>query len=186
MSAVASVVFVPLALWLLGLALQRPLEVPEGAVIRIAVTSLLLPLAAGVIVRHFAPGFAHRIARKLALAANVLLLVTILPVLFSAWRNILSLVGSFTLAAIAGFVAVGLAAGHLLGGPDEGDRSVLALATATRHPAVAIAIAHAVAPHQNRVGAAVILYLVVAIILPIPYVRWRRKRAEEPLPHPAA
>ena len=185
-SAVASVVFVPLALWLLGLALGRRLEVPEGSIVQIAVTSLLLPLAAGVIVRHFAPDFARRIARKLALAANVLLLVTVLPVLFSAWRNILALFGSFTLLAILAFVAVGLAAGHLLGGPVEGDRTVLALATATRHPAVAIAIAHAVAPHQNRVGAAVILYLVVATIFSMPYVRWRRKGAEEALPHPAA
>lgn len=123
------------------------------------------------------PGLFLRVVDKLALAASVLLLVAILPVPIASWRVIVAEIGSFTLGAVVTFVLAGLASGHLLGGPDEGDRTVLALATATRHPAVAIAIAHATAPDQKTVPAAVVLYLVVAAVVSVPYVKWRAKRA---------
>ena len=180
LSALGSIVFMPLALRLLGSALGRTLEVPQGPLLWIVVTSLLLPLVAGQLVRRRAPDFAHRIADKLGRAASVLLLVAILPVLIASWRVILAELGSFTLGAIATFVVVGLLIGHLLGGPDEGDRTVLALSTATRHPGVAIAIAHATAADQKTVPAAVILYLVAAAVVSVPYVKWRTKGAGAP------
>jgi BASS family bile acid:Na+ symporter len=43
-----------------------------------------------------------------------------------------------------------LVAGHVLGGPAPEDRTVLALATANRHPGVALAVASAVAAPENR------------------------------------
>lgn len=181
-SALGSMVFAPLVVGLLGWTLGRRLEVPEGTLLWIIGASLLLPLAAGVLVRRWTPDLALRIARPLALAARVLLVVAVVPVLFTAFPVVLSEIGNFTLASIAGFVVVGLVAGHLLGGPDEGDRAVLALATATRHPAVAIAIAHAVAPGQKTVPAAVLLYLLAAAIFSIPYVRWRQRAAAAAVP----
>lgn len=185
-TALASIVVVPLAVNLLGWGLGRTLEVPHGALLRIVTTSLLLPMVAGLLVTRWAPDFAHRIAGKLGVAASVLLVVAILPVLYGSWRVIVSEIGNFTLGAIAAFVVAGLATGHLLGGPDEDDRTVVALATATRHPGVAIAIAHAVAPGQKTVPAAVILYLLAGTIFSLPYVKWRMKRAAAGVPKPAA
>ena len=89
----------------------------------------------------------------------------------------MALVGNFTLLGIAAFVVVGLAVGQLLGGPDEEDRTVLALATATRHPAIAIAIGHAIAPGQKTVAAAALLFLLAATALAVPYVKWRIGRS---------
>ena len=81
----------------------------------------------------------------------------------------LALTGNGPVTALAAFVVVGLAAGHCLGGLDSDDRPVLALATACRHPGVAIAIAVAVFPEEKAVLlAAVLLYMVVSGLVSIP------------------
>ena len=73
------------------------------------------------------------------------------------------------------FAGVGLAAGHLLGGPDPENRTVLALSTATRHPGVAIALAAANFPDQKLGPAAVFLYLLVSAVATIAALTtWRR------------
>ena len=86
----------------------------------------------------------------------------------------LELIGNGTLLAIVAFVAVGLAVGHLLGGPDPQERGVLALATAMRHPGVALVIASGISEADNVVGPALMLYLLVGTLVSAPYVRWRR------------
>jgi BASS family bile acid:Na+ symporter len=79
---------------------------------------------------------------------------------------------------IAVFVLAGLAIGHLLGGPDPDQRTVLALSTATRHPGVALAIVGANFPGEKAALAAILLCLIWGTILSIPYVRWRRHRIQ--------
>jgi BASS family bile acid:Na+ symporter len=78
--------------------------------------------------------------------------------------------------ALAAFVAIGLVAGHLLGGPDPGDRMVLALATASRHPGVALAIAAANFPQESRVMGAILLYFLISLIVEVAYLAWRRRQ----------
>ena len=105
-----------------------------------------------------------------------MLLASVLPILFTAWPAIASLIGNGTVVAIAAFILAGLAAGHLLGGPDPDDRTVLAFCTAFRHPGVAIAIAGANFPGQKLVSAAVLLYLLVSAVVSIPILAWRRRQ----------
>ena len=104
-----------------------------------------------------------------------MLAASVAPILLTAWPAIAALVGSGALLAIAAFVGFGLAVGHALGGPDPHDRTVLALATATRHPGVAMAIGAANFPNE-KVVPAILLYLVVGGVLAIPYVVWRTRR----------
>jgi BASS family bile acid:Na+ symporter len=52
---------------------------------------------------------------------------------------------------------------------------VLALSTASRHPGVALAIAHANFPDEKLAPAAVLLYLIVSGIVSLPYLRWNRR-----------
>jgi BASS family bile acid:Na+ symporter len=70
---------------------------------------------------------------------------------------------------------VGLATGQLLGGPEQNDRTVLAIFTASRHPGVALAIGIANAPGEKRVLATVLLYFIMNLIIAIPYMAWRRR-----------
>ena len=69
-------------------------------------------------------------------------------------------------------VVVGLAAGHWLGGPEDGDRRVLALSTASRHPAIALAVAKANFPDEPQLGPTILLYLLVSAIGGIVYHKW--------------
>ena len=73
---------------------------------------------------------------------------------------------------------IGLAVGHLLGGPHAGDRTALAISTSSRHPAVALAVASSGPLVEARPELAIILtYLVVATLVGIPYQKWRARRA---------
>jgi bile acid:Na+ symporter, BASS family len=94
-----------------------------------------------------------------------------LVILVKLWPAIVSLVGDGTLLAMIAFAVIGLAVGHFLGGPRTAERSVLALACSSRHPAIAIAIAQVNFPSQNLVPAAVILYLLVSTVLAAPYMK---------------
>ena len=72
------------------------------------------------------------------------------------------------------FVLVGLGVGHWLGGPQAEDSTVLALSTASRHPAIALAVAKLNFPDEPHLGATILLYLILLTVLTVPYVRWQR------------
>lgn len=175
-AAVVAIFFVPAAVEFLVRFFGRDARVVgPGAVAWVVGTSVLAPLVAGIILRALAPTFAARIAKPLSTFATALLIVACVPVLFKVWGPIVALIGNFTLLAIAVVILVGLAAGHLLGGPDPDDRTVLALSTATRHPGVALAVAHVSAPNEPAVMAAVLLYLLLGVLVSVPYVQWRER-----------
>ena len=80
-----------------------------------------------------------------------------------------------TVAAPLAVVAFGLLVGHLLGGPDPGNRRALASATVLRHPAIALLLASGAFPeHEATVIGTVLLYLLAALLLAVPYERWRK------------
>jgi BASS family bile acid:Na+ symporter len=56
------------------------------------------------------------------------------------------------------------------------NRTVLALATGTRHPGVALAIAATTLPNEKAVLAVVLWHLVVGGIVSAPYARWRSRQ----------
>jgi BASS family bile acid:Na+ symporter len=173
-ASLVSIVFVPVAMEIIGRVFGYDLHVPPGVIAKVVVVSILAPLAVGAAVRQLAPGVAERLAGPLSMIGTGLLVVAVLPVLIKLWPAIVSLIGNYTLLAICAFVLAGLLVGHLLGGPEHDDRTVLALSTATRHPGVAIGIAHAVGWDGPNVIAAVVLALLVGAVVCIPYVKWRK------------
>ena len=179
--SVLSIVTIPIAMELLQRAFAVPVAMPAGAIAMLVLTSVLAPLALGIGIRRLAPSFAQRVAGPVALVATVMLLVGVVPILFKAVPVAVSLIGNGTLLAMVAFVVVAIAAGHLLGGPRPDDRKVLAVATASRHPAVAMAIAHANFPDQRMVAAAVVLYLLVGGVLSALYLKWSGRRAGAPV-----
>lgn len=174
-ASLVAIVVVPAGLALIGRVFGLVLHIPLTVTTQVVATSVLLPLVAGRAVAHLAPTFAGKVARPLGIAATVLLFALFLPLLYAARHVIFAQFGNFTIAAIAIFTVVGLAVGHISGGPAAGNRSALALATATRHPGVALAILHAVAPQDKGVAPVVLLYLLVSVIVSLPYVAWRKR-----------
>jgi BASS family bile acid:Na+ symporter len=175
-TSLLSILLAPLTVVLIGLAFSHHVGIDPAKIARVVALTVLMPFALGLIINHLRPAFAVR-ASPLADKAGVLLLVVALvPVLIKMWPAMIALIGDGTLLAILAFVAVGLAVGHLLGGPGSDDRAVLALATAMRHPGVALVIASGTVAGDKVVAPALLLYLLVGTIATVPYVMWRKRQ----------
>ncbi len=170
-----SLVLVPVSVAFIGRLFGRDVHVASSVILQAVLTAILLPLAAGMSVRAIMPNVAERLEPVVTKVGGVLLLAAV-PIIFTAWPAISMLIGNGSVGAIVAMVLAGLAVGHLLGGPDEDNRTVLGLASASRHPGVAMAVAHATFPSQKLVPAAVLLYLLVSIVVTLPYVNLRKRR----------
>jgi len=148
--------------------------VSSGKVAAVIAVTVLLPLIAGMLFRAELPDLAERIEIPISIVGNVVLRLAALLLLVMSWSAVWSLIGNGTIVAIAIFVLAGVAAGHLLGGPAPGGRTVLALATAFRHPGIVLAVVAAHFPRENFV-AVILLYLLVSVIVGVPYGIWRRR-----------
>ena len=177
-----AIVITPAGLPLIADWFGLEVAVPTRQIVKVIALSVLVPLVAGLILRQLAPGLSARISGPISKLASLLLVLALLPILFTAAPAMWSLVGGGTLLALAGFVVVGLAVGHWLAGERAEDRTVLALSTATRHPGVAMALAGAVAaeaarPEGRLVAPAILLYLLIGAIVSAVYLAIRRKSA---------
>jgi len=174
--SVLAILLVPLTVEVLNLVFVAQAHFGPLAVAKTVVMFILVPLATGMVIGRFLRNKAPRIARAVGAVGNILLLLAFLPTLVLLWQTVQIVAGNGALLALALFILAGLVAGHLLGGPRAGDRTALAVATASRHPGLAIAIAIANFPGQGKLVIGVVLiYLVLNLTLPIPYIRWRRR-----------
>jgi BASS family bile acid:Na+ symporter len=174
-ASVAAIVVVPLGILLIDVLFGRSLHISPGDVAGIVVVSVLVPLFAGILIRTFAPAFAERIARPVSLIGTIVLGLAFIPVLIVSWGPMLAFIGDGLLFGLVAFTLIGLAAGHLLGGPDPDNRTVLALASSARHPGVAIAIASLNFPDAKGALLVVLYHLIIGAIAAIPYVKWRTR-----------
>ena len=181
-AALFSIVFIPAAVAIIGRVFGIDAHMSLLSVAAVVLVTVLLPLVLGCMVASAAPRVAARLAPRVSGIGMLLLLVGTVLVLIVEGPVMLSLIGNGTLAAFVAFIVAGLVVGHALGGPTDEDRTVLALSTACRHPGVAVAIAGAnapltpAAPEQTIVLAAVLLYVVVGVLVTVPYVAWRRRQ----------
>ncbi|PSB22796.1 Na+-dependent transporter [filamentous cyanobacterium CCP2] len=173
-----SIFVIPIAMEIFQRITGVSLAMQPRSISVVVLTTVLLPLLAGIVIGKIAPALADRAAKPIGILASALLVLSALPILIGSARTVFSLVGDGTILSLAGFALIGLIIGHLLGGPEPENRTVLALSTASRHPAVAIAIAHANFPEQPLAGAAVLWYLILSGIVSAFYLaRIKRQRA---------
>jgi BASS family bile acid:Na+ symporter len=174
--SILAVVLVPVTLELLNLVFVTQAHFGPLAVAESVGISILAPLVIGIALRYFRPARAARSAHFIGMLGTITLLAALLPLLLVAWQALPVMIGNGALLVMALFVASGLVVGHTLGAPNQGDRTALALATASRHPGLAIAIAgHNFPEYLKLIAGAVIIYLLLSEVLMIPYRRWRRK-----------
>ena len=118
------------------------------------------------------PSLSEKVSDILLKAGGIVLGLGGLLLLVLGWP-LLREAGWISLLVLAVLTALSLVVGHLMGGPDEEDRTALAISCATRHLGIAVLIAAAV-PGQ-RIGVLVVAYLVASLVASIPYIRWRKK-----------
>ena len=176
---ILAIVFVPAAMEILERVFHVPLRMTFASVAALVFITIILPLALGIAVHALAPVAADRLVNPIAKIASIALLLSAVVILFSGAPAIWELTGNGTLVAIAAFVLVGLLIGHFVGGPKPENRTGLALATASRHPGIAIALAVANFPEEKLAISAVLLYLLVNILVSIPYHILTKRKTQE-------
>jgi BASS family bile acid:Na+ symporter len=184
-SAVLALLTIPLTFALLDKVFGVPLRVPLAVIGKLTLVTVLIPLAAGMAVRHNAPRHAQRWVKPVSLGAMSLLVLALVPALIKMVPAFGQLLGDGTLAIMAAFVVVGLAAGFLLGGPKREDRVVLALAASSRHPGIALVLVHLNYPEQLLAPAAIVLYFIVSAVVSLPYLKWSKRQTAHTVPKPA-
>jgi BASS family bile acid:Na+ symporter len=173
--SILSIVLVPGLVAFLGNLLDQPFHIGSAAVAGQVLVAVVLPLLVGMTVSAFLPRLASRVEKPAAVAAQVGLLAASLFLLVKVVPQLGAVLTFTTAAAFIVFTVLGLAFGHILGGPDPGDSAVLALSSALRHPGIALAITGATFPSLDF-GAVIILYLLIGATLCILYNKWMHQR----------
>lgn len=141
-----------------------------------------LPLLVGLALGYFAPAIVEKIKQPVRKLANILFLLFTLAVLglfvLSADMRSMLLVGWLPFAAVVITVAAGLAMGHLLGGPAQNTRAVLATASIARNAGLALFIA-ALSDCQQQFIPILLVYLLTGSVLAIPYGVWSKRRLQQ-------
>jgi len=181
MLSLLSIVIIPLSMEILARVFHRPFAMAPIAVAKTVLQAALLPLALGLIIRALLPALAARLEKPVGLLVKILLPLAVVALLAATLSAAGAAIGGGTILAIVLFVVVGLIVGHLMGGPDREDSIVLALSTASRHPAIALSILTASFPN-GRFGGIILLYLLVSAVVILPYIKWQRKRVASAVP----
>ena len=172
-----SVVIVPVTVASLSDLFPVDATISIAAVSRLVAASVLAPLAVGVAIGTLAPDFARRVAGPLMIGGYIVLGLLFVPIMISQASGLVDLFGNGTVVAMAVTATAGLAAGHLLGGPDPSTRTALALAAATRHPGIAGLIAATNFSSEPRVMLAVLLFVLTSVIVSAIYQQWVKRHA---------
>ena len=136
----------------------------------------LLPLLLGLLVRRFAPSWASRLETPLDRLANGLLLLLVLVVLGKTAPLLVTYVGAnlIALPVMAALVLISLALGYGLTNRDPCLGVTLALVTSMRNPGLALLLAGIYAPEMPAVKLGILVYLLITVLLSIPFLRWQR------------
>jgi BASS family bile acid:Na+ symporter len=179
-AAIISIFLVPVSIELMEYVFPFELHIAPTKVLSVVILSIFAPLVLGMIVVWFAPGFAARVATPLLSAATAIVLVAIIPILIKGWPDLSNLFGNGAVLCLVLFTAIGLLLGHFLGGPDAGNRTVLALASGSRHPGIALAITSLNFPGEPGVAALILYHLVIGGLVSALYLRWNSSIMNNP------
>jgi BASS family bile acid:Na+ symporter len=176
-AAVLAIVVIPVGLEAVQGATGFSLHAPMKSVITLVLLTVLIPLLVGIGVRAATPTLGERLGKPVSILAAVLLVLSLLPVLPRLVRGIPELIGNGTLLSMAIFAFVGFIVGRALGGDQPENQYALALATSSRHPAIAFALARANFPDQTLTLPAIVLYLIASALCGIVYGRLQHRAA---------
>ena len=159
------------ALWMLDVGTVRLNMLSSVGMLAATIS---LPLAAGVFVRHRAPGLGQRLLRPVEVISEAAGAGSLAFVTATEFRSIVNL-GWRAWIAMALVFELSLVLGWKLGGPARGTRQVVALGTSNRNIALALLVAF-----QNFSGSPVVPAVVgnglLLIALGLLHVGWWRYR----------
>jgi bile acid:Na+ symporter, BASS family len=141
-------------------------------IFEVLVSTITLPLAAGVVVRHRAPTLARRLLKPIEMLSEAIGTVALIFVVVVEFQTICS-TGGKALFAMALTSELAFLAGYAVSGPAPAARLVVALGTANRNIALALLVAVASFP-GTAIVAMVVANGLLLILLGLVHVGlWR-------------
>ena len=131
---------------------------------------MLLPLAAGLLLKARFGELASRVKPMLDWISNISLILAVVLVTAVNIDKVIQVFGTRGILAGVLFVALGLGIGWLLGGPDADTRRVMALGTSQRNIGAAVVVAGE-SFSDPKVVVMVIVFAIVALIILVPLAR---------------
>lgn len=169
-SSIVAVVAVPAWIEILKPIYALTVDISSREVAAVIAKSFVGPLVIGMLIRWRFPALGALLADRFLAGAGLLLAVCALA-LVAVHAPLLLTLGWPSLVSLVALTLVALAIGHLLGGPDENDRTALAIACATRHVGIAIVVAASLP--GPRITVLVAAYVLAAALVSIPYLKMR-------------
>lgn len=135
------------------------------AVAKIVAVVQLIPIGIGILIRKVLPELANRFEPNVTKIANILFVALILVLLVNLLDLLLG-VGYLPFLLAIPVMAIWLTLGHFLGGTDQGNRSVFAIASIARNIGLAILLLQLNLPSENVEEALplVLVFLMVGFI----------------------
>ena len=160
---VITVGYLPLVLpWLLPGVSVNPAQIARSLIV-----TILVPLAAGLLVNEKRPGVAARVKPVLDTTSTLSLLVLAALQTVLNFRSVVAVFGTGGILAGVVFLAAGYAVGWALGGPTSDTRVVLGLGTFQRNIAAALVVANQSFKDPN-VTVMIIVVTVVSMLILVP------------------
>jgi predicted Na+-dependent transporter len=138
-------------------------DVEPWSVAQPLIMMILVPFIVGLLLKSRYPGVAAKLEPPLDRFSSVCLIVVIVAVVALYRESLVSAVGEGAMGACLLFLALSMAAGYLLGGPDVGTRRVLALGSGQRNIEAVLLVASTSVADPKVI--AVIAALVILIVL---------------------
>jgi bile acid:Na+ symporter, BASS family len=137
---------------------------------RSLVLLMLLPLAAGLVLRTRYENWAARLKPLLDWISNISLILLVLLITAANLDKVLQVFGTRGILAGFLFIALGFGIGWLLGGPGADTRRVMALGTAQRNIAAALVVASQ-SFNDPKVVVMVVVVAIAGLIILMPLSR---------------
>ena len=137
----------------------------------------LLPLGLAILVRRWRPDLASRFEGPIEKLAGLLLMLLIVVVLIKTFPLLAGYVPANgpALLAMALVVLGSLVLGYGLGGPGRSHRVTGSLLTSMRNPGLALLFSSLYVQTPEPVKVGILCYLLINMLLSIPFLRWLGK-----------
>jgi BASS family bile acid:Na+ symporter len=178
-----AIAYIPLAVALHGVVFSHSFMISGWLIARVVLTQGLVPLLAGIAVARLWPRVCRLAERYAERFINTVRLVVVLVAGVAAFRG-LAEVGARGWLTCALIAAAALAIGHALGGPTPVTRTVLAITSAVRFPALALLFTSLI-PNGARFIPAILAFVISSGVLSGIYraAMARRQHSEPPASH---
>lgn len=178
---VGSIVFMPLALpWMIpGLSAE------PWPLLRPLLFTMLLPLAAGMLVKSRSERWAAKLRPGFGFVSNISMLAAVVLLIGLNFEALRGTIGSGAAAIGAVFVGLSTMFGFCLGGPSPGTRSVLGVGTGQRNVAAALLLATEKFANEPGVTVMILVTTLIGAVVLVGAARWCARRMPR-TPHLAA